>query len=187
MSKLRLRLVSAAFLVGPIVIASLAGGCGPSQIETLCDALCACTPCTDNDLADCRSSAEAAQQQSRSACAAPFAAYLTCAEDNVRCRDPQALNTKCLAEVSAMILCDPTLAVIGTACSAASIKTAVCLETPLPTGSNQSTCAGSQACVAQCTIAAPCNQIKDVFSNMPSGIGQPMLDCFTACANATGP
>ena len=186
MSKLRLRLASAAFLLGPILVGSLAGGCGPSQVETICDALCTCTPCTDNDLADCRSSAEAAQQKSESACSAQFAAYLTCAEDNVRCRDPQALNTKCLTEISAMILCDPGLTIIGTPCSAAPIKTAVCLGTPLPTGSGSSTCSGQQACAAQCTIAAPCNQIKDVFSPMPSGTGQPMLDCFTACSNPSG-
>lgn len=183
----KLRLLSAALSLGAVLVCALAGGCGPSQVETICDALCTCTPCTENDLADCRDSAEAAQQQSQSACAAPFAAYLTCAEDNVRCRDPQALNTRCFAEITAMIRCDPTLAIVGTPCSAAPIKTAVCLDATAPTSGNQSTCAGQQACVARCTIAAPCNQIKDVFSNTPTGAGQPMLDCFTACSNAPGP
>ncbi len=187
MTNLRLRLASAAFLLGPILAGSLVGGCGPSQVETICDALCTCTPCTDVDRADCKDSAETAQHRSEAACAAPFAAYLTCAEDNVRCRDPQALNSKCLAEIKAMIRCDPALAIIGTPCSAVAIKTAVCLDTPVPTGSNQSTCTGQQACIAQCTIAAPCDQIQDVFSTMPTGTGQPLLDCFTACSNPTGP
>ena len=186
MSKLRLRLASVALVLGPVLVGSLAGGCGPSPIATICEALCTCTPCTDNDRADCSDSANAAQQQAQRACAAPFAAYLTCAEDNVRCRDPQALNTKCIAEIAAMIRCDPALAVIGSPCSAAAIKTAVCLDAPTLTGNNPSTCSGPQACVAQCTIAAPCNQIKDVFSNPPSGTGQPLLDCFTACSSASG-
>lgn len=186
MSKLRLRLASAALVLGPVLVGSLAGGCGPSQIETICDALCTCLPCTDNDRADCSDSAVAAQQEAQSACAAQFAAYLTCAEDNVRCRDPQALNTACFSEITAMIRCDPTLTIIGTPCSSAAIKTAVCLDAKAPTGNNSSTCNGATACIAECTIAAPCNQIKDVFANMQSGTGQPLLDCFTACSTPPG-
>lgn len=186
MSKLLLRVTSAALLIGPLAVALLAGGCGPSQPATLCDALCTCTPCTDNDRADCEGSADAALEQSQGACAAPFQAYLTCAEDNVRCHDPQALNTRCIAEITAIVRCDPTLPIIGTPCASAPIKTAVCLDVKMPTGGNQSTCVGQQACVAQCTIAATCNQIKDVFSGAPTGTGQPLLDCFTACSQTPG-
>ena len=181
----KLRLLSAALSLGAVLVCALAGGCGPSQVETICDALCTCTPCTENDLADCRDSAEAAQQQSQSACAAPFAAYLTCAEDNISCRDPEALNNKCIAEISAMIRCDSTLAIIGTPCAVAQIKTGLCLGQQFPQSENQ-TCLGQQACIARCTIAASCAQIKDSFSNMPSGVDQPMLDCFTACSSSPG-
>jgi hypothetical protein len=185
MSKLLLRLASAALLLGPVLAASL-GGCGPSQTATICDALCTCTPCTDNDRADCEGSADAALAQSQGACAAPFQAYLTCAEDNVRCHDPQALNTKCIAEITAIIRCDPTLPIIGTPCATAPIKTAVCLDQKPPTAGNQPLCVGQQACIAQCSIAAPCNQIKDVVSGAPSGAGQPLLDCFNACSQSSG-
>jgi hypothetical protein len=186
MSKLPVRLASATLLSGALLLAALAGGCGPSTSATICEALCTCTPCTDNDVADCEDSADAAMQQSQAACAAPFADYLTCAKDNVRCRDPQALNTKCMAEITAVIRCDPTLAIIGTPCAAAPIKTAVCLETTPPTGTNQTTCVGQQECIAKCTIAATCAQVKDVFSSNPSPTGQPLLDCFSACSQPPG-
>jgi hypothetical protein len=186
MSSLLLRLSSAALLLGPLVLGSVAGGCGPSQTASICDALCTCTPCTDNDRADCKDSADAAELKSQGACAAPFQDYLTCAEDSVRCRDPQAINTKCIAEITALFGCDPTVSIIGTPCATAPIKTAICLGTPPPTGGNQSTCVGQQACVAQCTIAAPCNQVKDVFSQAPSSTGQPLLDCFSACSQTSG-
>ncbi len=186
MSKLHLRITSAALVLGLPLLASLAGGCGPSQTATICDALCTCTPCTENDRADCTGSADAAQQQAQGACAAPFQAYLTCAEDNVRCHDPQAINTGCFSEITALIRCDPTLPIIGTPCASAPIKTAVCLDAKAPTGGNQTTCAGQQECTAQCTIAATCNQIKDVFSGTPSGTGQPLLDCFSACSQSSG-
>jgi hypothetical protein len=186
MSKTLLRISSVALLLGPILFASVAGGCGPSTSAAICDALCTCTPCTDNDLADCKASADAVEQQSQGACAAPFDAYLTCAHDNVRCRDPQALNTKCIDEITAVIRCDPTLAIIGTPCAAAPIKSAVCLGTTPSTGGGQTTCVGQQACVAQCTLAATCGQIKNVFSSAPSSEGQPLLDCFTACSKPQG-
>jgi hypothetical protein len=186
MSTLLLRLSSAALLLGPLALAALAGGCGPSQTATICDALCTCTPCTDNDRADCKDSADAAEQQSQGACAAPFQAYLTCAEDNVRCRDPQSINTRCIAEITALIRCDPAVAIIGTPCATAPIKTAICLGNPPPTGGNQATCAGQQACIAECTLAAPCNQVKDVFSSLPSPTGQPLIDCFSACSQTSG-
>jgi len=168
------------------LLASVVGGCGPSQTATICDALCTCTPCTDNDRADCKDSADAAEQKAPGACAAPFQAYLTCAEDNVSCRDPQAINTRCIAEITALIGCDPAVAIIGTPCATAPIKIAICLGTPPSMGGAQSICAGQQACTAQCLIAAPCNQVKDVFSSLPSGTGQPLLDCFSACSQTSG-
>ena len=186
MLSLLLRSSSAALLLGPVLLASVAGGCGPSQTATICDALCTCTPCTDNDRADCKDSADAAEQKALGACAAPFQVYLTCAEDNVRCRDPQAINTRCIAEITALIGCDPAVAIIGTPCATAPIKTAICLGTPPSMGGAQSTCAGQQACTAQCLIAAPCNQVKDVFSSLPSGTGQPLLDCYSACSQTSG-
>lgn len=186
MSKLPVRLASATLLVGAALLATFAGGCGPSRSALICEALCTCTPCTDNDVADCESSADAAAQQARGTCDAAFSAYLTCAQDNVRCRDPQALNTKCMADITAVIRCDPTLAIIGTPCAAAPIKTSVCLETTPPTGTNQPICSGQQECIAQCTIAATCAQVKDVFTNMPSPVGQPLLDCFVACSQSPG-
>src|SRR4051812_42568801 len=99
MSKMLLGLSSAALLLGPILLAATAGGCGPATSSTICDALCTCTPCTNNDRVDCETSASDAEQKSQAACAAEFDAYVTCALDNVRCHDPAALNTKCQAEI----------------------------------------------------------------------------------------
>jgi hypothetical protein len=186
MSKWLLRLSSAALVLGPVLLASLAGGCGPSTSAAICDALCTCTPCTDNDLADCKASADAAAQQSQGTCATLYDTYLTCAHDNVRCHDPQALNTKCLDEITALIRCDPTLPIIGTPCAAAPIKIAVCLGTTASVGGVQTTCVGQQACTSKCTLAATCPQIKDVFSGSPPSIGQPLLDCFNACSKPQG-
>jgi hypothetical protein len=185
MAKIWLALSSAALLLGPLFLVSVAGGCGSTVTAEICDALCTCTPCTDNDRADCTISADAAEQKSRSACAAPFDAYLNCAAENVRCHEPQALNTRCIAEITELIRCDATLPIIGTACEASSIKVAVCLDTPASNG-GQSTCTGRQACNAQCTIKASCPQIKDVFTGAQTPVGQPLADCLSACSQQQG-
>ena len=181
MAKIWLALPSAALLLGPVLLVSLAGGCGPSTTAEICEALCTCTPCTDNDRADCEISADVAEQQSRRACADPFDAYLSCARENVRCHEPQALNTRCIAEITEVLRCDATLPIIGTPCEASAIKIAVCMDAT-PSSSNQKTCAGQQACNAQCTIKATCAEIKGVFAGGQSPAGQPLLDCFSACS-----
>ena len=184
MAKLRF-VLSSALLLGPLSLTALAGGCGDSPTSEICEALCTCTPCTDNDEADCIVSADTAEQRSRSACADPFDAYIACARDNVRCHDPQALNTRCIAEITALISCDATLPIIGTACEASAVKVAVCLGTT-PNTSNQSKCAGQQACSAQCTLKAPCAQVKDIFTGQQTPTGQPLLDCLNACSQQQG-
>lgn len=185
MAKLRFLLSSSALLLGPLTLTLLAGGCNDSPTTEICEALCTCTPCTDNDRADCIVSADTAEQKSRDACADPFDAYITCARDNVRCHDPRALNTRCLPEITALLTCDATLPIIGTPCEASTVKVAVCLDTP-PSTSGSSTCAGQQSCNAQCTLKAPCDQVKDVFTGQQSGVGQPLLDCLTACSQSSG-
>jgi hypothetical protein len=99
----------------------------------------------------------------------------------VRCHEPQALNTRCIAEITEVLRCDATLPIIGTACDASAIKVAVCLDTT-PSSSSQKTCTGQQACNAQCTVKASCPQIKDVFTGGQSSVGQPLIDCISACS-----
>lgn len=185
MAKIWLALPSAVLLLGPLLLTAIAGGCGSTVTAEICDALCTCTPCTENDRADCKISADAAEVQSRNACASQFDAYLTCANENVRCHEPQALNTRCLAEITEVIRCDATLPIIGTACEASAIKAAVCMGTT-PSNSNQASCIGVQACSAQCTLKATCPQVKAAYSGNSPPDAQPLLDCFNACSQQSG-
>jgi len=185
MSKTLLRLSSVTLLLWASGIAAAAGGCGPSQASAICDALCTCTPCTDNDRVDCEDSAHAAETKARVACGAPFDAYFACAEDNIRCHDPSALNTRCEAEIIALIACDSTLPLIGTACEASQTKTQACLG-KVGEITTQGRCSGVTACTAQCINAASCAAVKDVYSGPATSAGQPLLDCFNACSTPKG-
>jgi len=179
--------LAATLLLGPAALAASAGACTTGTAAALCQALCTCSPCTANDIADCEASSNAADKEAAQAgCADPFNAYVGCALDNVRCRNPGSVDTACFSQVTALIKCDNTVPILGTPCEASVTKMRVCLGSK-PASGGAGACTGQQACTAQCVNAATCAEVVDIFSGgAPSGVGKPLQDCLSACLNPAG-
>lgn len=146
--------------VAVIITLALAGGavtavgCGGVSTSSLCEEICACERCTNNDLKTCEDQGDTAADAADAAgCSSEFDDAVACAGANVSCKNDRAVSNGCDAELTALTKCSSTLGVFGkNACELASdqivAKLASCPKPPqIGSGSGGGTS-------AECTAAA---------------------------------
>jgi hypothetical protein len=74
----------------------------------------------------------------------------------------------------------------GDACTQAADHSTSCgVAAATTSGSTSATtqeCTGLPLCSSTCINAAPCDQVKDLSSGMPTATSKPLLDCLTKCS-----
>ena len=180
-----MRLLPFALLALTTLTAAASIGCRRSMAP-ICRQLCTCSPCTPDDFDLCVAKADVAQAHAESSdCAAPFDTLVSCLEDNVSCREGTgegAGTDKCNRADRAMVLCDGSVNPFATPCEEAPIKAQACTSN-VPTTPVKPTfpCNGFSLCIAECTLAQPCEVLNGTKSN------QPLVDCNNACQTMIGP
>src|SRR6185503_3248215 len=156
-------------------------GCKGGGLVTgsICEQQCLCEPCTENDLEACKDAAADKRKQADDlGCSEQFGDFVACAEDHISCRDPEAVNTECAAELGALVQCGGSIS--GDPCKDAEAKLTTCLGTSGSSGAGGGECSGQVECVSNCINAASCDELKAVFNGMQTS--GPFLICAAGCA-----
>jgi len=185
-----------------IVGASVASGCGGSgtvivdPVSSICQDICACTPCTRNDLAACEDDGNTSWAAANEVgCSGEFLDVLACVSAHVTCEQDQAVTLGCDAEQEALDSCagglDPFQpSVCELAAEALDAKYAACgLQLPPTTPPSVCTDAlGSTLdCVTTCYEAASCAYLQCDDGDMKAcddvspEEAQAVADCIIAC------
>ncbi|APR81523.1 Hypothetical protein A7982_06872 [Minicystis rosea] len=132
--------------------------------------------CTDADLDNCRTDAEAAVEKTETAgCAAEVDAVLVCLDDNLSCQSGTSPGTdKCDKQQSALLKCAGTSNPFANVCEAAALKSAMCAGVPPPNGSDTS-CPTVSACQSACVVKADCDVL------IGATFSQEFQDCISSC------
>ncbi|APR81455.1 Hypothetical protein A7982_06804 [Minicystis rosea] len=146
-----------------------------------CRQVCACVPCTDNDLDACIEKAETAQDHADSvSCTEPFEALVDCFERRVSCSQGTAsASNDCSRATKALASCADAGNPFSTVCEESTAKISTC--TGKPSQGNGGACTGQNACQAACIVEAPCEAIDGTM------FVQTFNDCVNRCAGVTTP
>ncbi len=147
-----------------------AGGCGTSAAD-ICDLLCACQGCNEQERDQCLADGESAVADADSqGCTSEYDEYLACVEREAECKDGEEFRWDgCDIEEDALALCGG-----GDACGQAATK--LCVECNFScTDPDPSLCNGQYECQSKCISAATCEEI----ATQPQGSAYSL--CLQAC------
>lgn len=88
-----------------VVFLAALPGCGPS-ISSMCDDICECEGCSDDELDDCIDEGEDLEREvENEGCEDQFDDYLDCASEELECHDSRASFDGCGSELESLGNC----------------------------------------------------------------------------------
>jgi hypothetical protein len=152
------------------LIAIGVGGCGTSASD-LCDVICACEGCNEEERDACISKGESAVTDADDkGCRDEYVNYLACVEAEAECTEADKFTFDgCDIEEDALATCGG-----GNACKAAATK--LCDECNFSCSDpDPSQCNGQYECLSKCMLSATCEEIA---SQTP---GSAYASCVQGC------
>lgn len=154
-----------------VLLASSSIGCGGASASAVCSDVCECTGCSEEEEIDCVDAVEDAEKAAADeGCEDAWDDYVSCAADELECRDGVARSDGCDAETEALSECTDGATVGGIGANVCDRAAAICSG-----GTSEGEvieCTGSVVCVATCIVDANSCDTTD----------EGLADCVTDCA-----
>jgi hypothetical protein len=150
-----------------------AAGCGASA-SSICDAICDCQPCANDQYDDCVDDFEDAfQKAERQGCSDKADAYLQCLDTNLQCVDERVDVSSCDIEGNGFAACAKDVPHFDSACGQGAQRLQECLGA-LVDPSKVRDCTGSTRCTLNCYADASCEALQ--FGDSPE-----LNSCLASC------
>jgi hypothetical protein len=132
---------------------------------------CECTGCSEQEETDCIDAVEDAEKAAANeGCEDAWDEYVSCASDELECRDGVASSDGCDAEAEALIECTDGASIGGLGANVCERAAEICGG-----GSSEGAeveCSGSTECAATCIVDA----------NSCDTTNEQLLECISVCA-----
>ena len=147
----------ASFVSGPLALLLLASsslGCGGTSASAICSDVCECTGCSEREEEDCVDSIEDVEKAAADeGCEDAWDEYVSCASDELECRDGVARSDGCDSEAEALAECTDG-ASFGGGFGVSVCERAIAICGGNPEDNDQVECTGATVCVANCIVDA---------------------------------
>jgi len=153
-----------------VLLASSSTGCGGTSASAVCSDVCECTGCSEQEETDCVDAVEDAEKAAADeGCEDAWDDYVSCASDELECRDGVASSDGCDAEAEALSECTDGASVGGLGANVCDRAAAICGG---GTSEGETVeCTGDVVCAATCIVDANSCDTTD----------QGLIDCIVGC------
>lgn len=155
-----------------VLLATSSIGCSGTSASAICADVCECTGCSEQEETDCVDAIEDAEKAAADeGCEDAWDDYVSCASDELECRDGVARSDGCDAEGEALAECTDGASVGGFGANLCERAAEICGGGSSGEGAEVE-CSGATQCAATCIVDANSCDTSD----------QGLIDCITDCS-----